>query len=491
MEKLITITTNFMPVVREATLESKPHLVAQVTLLVEGVHNGVLYTAAELSKYPSAWNGIPLPIDHPRVGGVGVTANDPTIIEEQCVGNLFNVIYDPDKARLVGEVWINIDKAQSLAPAVLSVVRSGRKLEISTGLYTDDDGTPGVWNGQQFAATVMNFRPDHLALLLDGVGACSIADGCGVNINKEVSMVVNPSLKNRVGLFIRNVFGLSANEDSHDALWSKLSSAVSSLDTDSWDHWIREVYDDYIIYQASGDKNPSEVGSAGTRFLYKRSYTVGADEEVVLSDDAQEVKEEKTYVPVGNDVNALLNLGNQPKEKVTMQNNDATVQALIACESTKFTKKDAEWLTALSAEQLETMLPVVNEDKPDAVPPIEDKVVPPIEDKPDAVPPIEDAQPITLEAYIAAAPSEVAETLRRSVARDEAEKNAVVDVLIANARCKFTKEQLVAKPLDELINLAELGNVPMDFSAGAGSAPVINEDGPGPMPPVFVKKEMV
>jgi len=483
MEKFNIITNVFdVAAVREMTFESRPHLVAPVVLLVEGVHNGILYEHAELERYPNAWSGIPLPIHHPRENGEPISANDPIIIEEQSVGNLFNVKYEANNTRLVGEIWVDINKANSIAPEVLGALRGGQRLEVSTGLYFDVDPQTGTWNGEQYEAIARNYRPDHLALLPGGVGACSWSDGCGVRSNEKEPkpMAKTDKLKKRARLFIMEM--LSLNEPSHDELRAKLQQAIDTLDNDSWIHFLREVYDDFIVYEARGN-NPSE-GIAGTSKLYKRNYSLGDDEAVTLAEEVIEVREERNYVPVGNDVDASPEPGKQQKETVTMtQTNDAAVQALIACEHTRFTEADAEWLNTLSAEQLEKMKAV---DEPcDDLPAAND--VPP-EDTPAAndVPP-EDT-PVTLESYIDAAPPEVADVLRRSVARDAAEKAAVIDALVANDRCKFTKEQLEAKQLEELTALAELANVSLDFSGAGGAPPAANDDEIPDMPKVFEKK---
>lgn len=483
MEKFsIIISLNTIAVTHERLFESRPHLVAPVVLLVEGVHNGFLYEAAELAKYPDAWSGIPLPIQHPRKNGEPISANDPTIIEEQSIGNLFHVHYDADKARLVGEIWIDINKASSIAPEALAAIRGGQRLEVSTGLYFDVDPQSGIWNDQQYNAIARNYRPDHLALLPGGVGACSWSDGCGVRSNKKEikPMKKIDEMTKRARLFIMEM--LSYNELSHDELRGKLQRAVDTLDNNSWMHFVREVYDDFVIYEARGTNPSSGVEMSGV--LYKRDYSTDADEAIVLADEAVEVREEKTYVPVGNAVDAAPKPGNQSKETVTMsKTNDAIVQALIVCERTRFTEADAEWLKTLSADQLETMKAVEQCEEP-----INNDTKVKVDDKPDAKPE-DDVTPITLKSYIEAAPTEVAGVLRRFVARDAAEKEAVIDALVANDRCKFTKEQLEAKPLDELNVLAELANVPVDFSGSAGALPETNDEDKIPeMPKVFEKK---
>ena len=493
MKKFNVITNAVSLFVHEATFESKPHLVAPCVLLVAGVHNGVLYTAEELAKYPSAWDGIPLPIKHPMENGAPISANQPSILETQSVGYLFNVSYEPDKKRLMGEIWVDVNKAEVIEPEVLVAVRDNKQLEVSTGLYFDEEMVEGEWGGESYTSVAHNFRPDHLALLPGGTGACSWADGCGVRANEK-----SPEKKtvlHRLNSILKEVSWLcgfakiNVNEDSHDELWSKLSRAVSSLDTDSWNHWLRDVYDDHIIYTAHGDKNPNEPGSAGTELLYKRNYTIGADDEVTLADETIEVTQEKTYVPVGNAAaGAAPEPGTKPKETKTMENNDAVVQALVDCDRTRLKAADATWLKTLSAEQLDSLKaldapcpddkPAANaDDKPDALPATDDK--PDAEDK-----------PVTLEEFIATAPPEVAETLKRSVAADARAKEVVVNKLVKNERCTFTKEQLIAKSLEELTALAELANVPIDFSGQAGApTPAANEDDPPAMPPVFEEKK--
>ena len=47
---------NMSALIRKDTFEDKEYLVIPVVLMAEGVHNKVLYTAEELSKFAEAWN---------------------------------------------------------------------------------------------------------------------------------------------------------------------------------------------------------------------------------------------------------------------------------------------------------------------------------------------------------------------------------------------------------------------------------------------------
>ena len=55
------------------------------------------------------------------------------------------------------------------------------RLKSATGLRTSDEHVSGVHNdGRAYIAIARKYRPDHLAILLNERGACSIQDGCGV-----------------------------------------------------------------------------------------------------------------------------------------------------------------------------------------------------------------------------------------------------------------------------------------------------------------------
>lgn len=526
---------------REERFEGRLHLVARVVALVQGVHNGVFYPSSELAKYPASWNGIALPVFHPEDLG---SANTPSFIEERSVGRLFNVRFDADTGKLIGEVWIDIDKAQTIAPEVLNLIRSGRPLEVSTSLFADDDGKPGRWAGEDYEATVINYRPDHLALLPGDVGACSWGDGCGVraqartqvptdakrSVQAEARNLLNKhfgaelednepmaeakGMMKKVRLLVGDIaerLGLRVGEASHDELRSKLQRALDTLDNEGWVHFVREVFDGYVVYEARGH-NPSETGSlSSVSLLYKRTYTIDENDEVTLSDEAQEVREQREYIPVSNVAGAALEgEGKTSKENDDMKTKNegarkTAIDALITCKNTRFDEDDRAWLNTLEDVRLDKLR--VNEDPPPADPPKEDPppadppkdASPPADTPKDASPPADmpkdnapkdNAQkPQTVDEYIGSAPPEIQGVLRRSVARDRQIKNKLVEALVANERCAFTKEQLAIKDIGELENLIALARVEVDFSAASGGPSSNVEDDVPDMLPVFPEKK--
>lgn len=617
---MATIIVN-LPVRREQ-FDGKEHLVAPVVLLVEGVHTGsggaLFYPAEELAKFAAAWNGIPIPVNHPQENGEYVSANTPKLLEDYSVGRLFGVNFDDAKKRLVGEVWIDINKAKKSFPAILDTIQKGGQLEVSTGVFTDDDGTPGQWNGEDYTATVSHFRPDHLALLPGGKGACSWADGCGLRANvrgtartpsfdgtestswadvtktfaayrdayyashggkpdevagtvaaapsamktwiasktllgegsadKERDLlffpVVNPktgklnegalravlggrgvqadipdaaktSAQNKARSLLNKHFdaeletnqktndggvldkfktlfknmaghlGLTVQELSHEDIRAKLRGALDEISGKAWSNYIREVFDDYFIYEAE-NTTPVDISAVtGVTKLYQRGYSIDGTGQVTLGDNPQEVVEVTNYVPVGNADQDKQIGNNKPTEDENMKK-DELIKALIDCPHNTLAANDEEWLKALSEEKLQAMRHIEKADPPKA----NDAMDPPKAkegDKPkgnDGDAAADEAKrPETVEEYIANAPSEIQGMLRRSVARDQQIRDDLVKGLLANRRNKFTEGQLNAKDIDELQALADLAQIDVDYSL-QGGGPKSNEDENTPPTPI-------
>lgn len=561
--KLIGVRQNAALPLREALFEGRQYLVAPVVALVEGVHNGSFYPAEEIAAFANTWNGVAVPVDHPRgSNGEPSEMNTPETLEARNVGRLFNMWFDAAQKRLRGEVWIDIEKAGRVDGRLIDHIRAGLPMEVSTGLFCEEEQTPGDWNGEHFTGIIRNIRPDHLALLPGGEGACNWADGCGIRANEEGKTmekmeinilttarrptyegteaiswaavdksfgayrdgyyaekgnrpddppsrvqdapaamknwiaahtllgegtadnerdliffpVVNPKthklnegalravlggrasqadipaaakdsaqamartllnsqfgteLAGHVGegriksLFrsLMEAVGFKAAEMSFGNIENKLRNAVDAMDTRGWLHYVEEVFPDHFIYRAR-PMDPTGVGmNRGEGIICSRSYTLDAEENVILADDVIEVHEEHSYVPVAQQ--------NAKKEETKM------------AEEKTFT-------TCLTANQCDHKDGACIGHKPEA--PI--KV------------------PATLDEYICAAPVEMRPTLLRALARDGQVKGKLIDGIMANSRNRFTKEQLTAKDIGELEAIAELGKVEIDYSGASARANV-------------------
>lgn len=182
--------------VRKATRNGRQYLVAPTTIIVPGVLNGskgALYYPADEVAHPNnvdAWNGMPLVNGHPTdEHGNHVSARSPKISAEYELGNFYGARISKNGS-LRGEAWFDVDRVHAVEPRILDALRSGKPVEVSTGLFTQDEPAPkgATYNGRAYDWIARSYRPDHLAILIDQPGACSVRDGCGVmveNANPE------------------------------------------------------------------------------------------------------------------------------------------------------------------------------------------------------------------------------------------------------------------------------------------------------------------
>lgn len=382
---------------RREQFQGREHVVAPVVMLVEGVHRGLYYPADEIGQTSDLWNGMPITVNHPMRDGKPISASDPKVLEESAVGWVFNTKWD---GKLRSEAWIDVARAEALAPEILRALSdgSGANLEVSTGLFTDEDKVAGQWNGEDYRATVRSYRPNHLALLPNGQGACNWGDGCGIRLNKEAE---------RVEMEIDDGPG-------------------------------------------EGQEPPVQVtGASGS--------SGSAD----------------------------------PKEETKTMDRNEAITKLIECECSRFVTNDRPFLETLTDEQLAAaqaldpaQAPESSPPNPPAMPPATEETQPPptpkIEFKAPAAPVI-----LTAEQYVAAAPPAVAGVLRRALAREQAEKNALVGALVGNERNRFPEEALRDKDIEELKALTDLAAITVNYAPQAGGPLPRPKTGPPPMPPVF------
>lgn len=185
---LETILFNLRSVGRPTykTHNGRKYLVAPLSLIVPGVLNGsqgpLFYSPLEIRKNHLDWNGIPLVSYHPQsLDGSHLSANDTAVLEKQGIG----FVQGSQIARnggLRAEGWFDVEKTRKVNNSILTALQSGQQIELSTGLYTDNipaaDGSN--FNGKYYSHHATNYRPDHVAILPDQIGACSLNDGCGV-----------------------------------------------------------------------------------------------------------------------------------------------------------------------------------------------------------------------------------------------------------------------------------------------------------------------
>lgn len=166
--------------------KGKEYLVAPTVMIrTPIVMNGLRYTAEEVQKFPAAWDGRPVTLFHPKdEEGDYVSANHSAVPEDVHLGMLRNTRFENGVLR--SEAWVEKEHTKATRPEVLEYYEGKKQgLQVSTGLFHDFLAVPGkMEDGTHYNGDVINIRPDHLALLPGGQGACSWEDGCGLRANE-------------------------------------------------------------------------------------------------------------------------------------------------------------------------------------------------------------------------------------------------------------------------------------------------------------------
>jgi hypothetical protein len=135
---------------------------------------------ATLARDPQSWAGVPVTLGHPQKDGKRISANDPAVLERHGLGTVAKPRIEKNK--LCVEALIDEARVTQLAGAAfLEALRSGEPSEVSVGCFVQTSQESGVCNGRPYRAVWQTLTPDHIAILADSRGACSIADGCGTH----------------------------------------------------------------------------------------------------------------------------------------------------------------------------------------------------------------------------------------------------------------------------------------------------------------------
>lgn len=202
MEKLVA---NLSGKVQTKTLAGRKYLVAPVTMILEGVFAGnqgaIFYEGREISKSAQAWNNRPITVGHPEAqDGVKISGCTPEALDKFGIGMILNASWNPRHKKLKAEAWFEESRLDVIpgGSRIKEALSKDTPLEVSTGLFVDNAMENGVFNGREYQAKARNFKPDHLAIILNGVGACSLKDGAGLLVNKsEVAGVAHYELNGK------------------------------------------------------------------------------------------------------------------------------------------------------------------------------------------------------------------------------------------------------------------------------------------------------
>lgn len=431
MELIQNIVANLSGKVRHDTMEGRPYVVAPMVMMVEGVLVGnegpLLYPEEEMKKVPAIWNHKPVVVYHPKINGKGVSACSPEILSTHKIGVIMNTRYEDGK--LLAEAWMESSRIDLVDPRINEALENDTTLELSTGLFTENEAVSGEFNDVSYDGIARNYRPDHLAILPDKKGACSIEDGAGfLRLNEaEPGQSVVQDFKAHLEAAGIDTTKLVGNELSHSSIWSMLST---DLRTRNEDAWIEEVYDSFYIYSLEGE-------------LFKQSYT---------SDEA-------SVMTVGDPIKVMRVIEYRTETGIFVSNRKdfnmnklEMVNALIANAELEWNEDDRPFLMGLEDTNLAKMSKVENADTETEV---ETKETPAA--AADKVEPTENkTADVTLDSYIANAPPELQGVLRNSVISYAAEKKRLINTITANEKNTFTAEVLGKMEVDALTPIAAL-----------------------------------
>lgn len=464
--------------IQRETLDGKGFIVVPAVMMVEGVHHGsagpVLHVADELSKFPSAWNGRPVVIYHPEEDGQGISANSNPGMEAIHVGKIYNAMFD-DKLR--AELWLDEAKLQETSPAAYQYILEGKPIEVSVGVFSDEERVEGVWGGESYIAISHNYRPDHLALLPDSKGACGWEDGCGIRVNQkkgDENEVNEDLLMKAKELALAGVrVYLSTNEDSsYSEIMRALQEKLNAMDSPEWVFYLVEAYDDYIVY----DVYPRSAEGAST--LYKRGYKINADGKAEFTDDPVPVKRSVSYDPVSTMAQGTTKGGKtemSDKKKCCPEKVDLLVQYGL------FKEEEREVAEALDEAVIDTMLSM--QAKSEKMEKTITDMQAQMNKAPDKVKP-EDAVKVLKDhfsdpdKFIGMLPAPMQEQMRHGMQLYNDQKQSIVDGIVAADAEAYTREELEAKSMDELKKLSRLAKAPVDYSGFGthGSRPASHEE---------------
>lgn len=429
-------------------MEGRQHMIIPCVMLVEGVHDGsqggLLYTPEELAKTPVVWNGRPVVVQHPTKNGVPISAGNPETFTEQKVGQLFNTRWEDGK--LKSDVWLDEDKANEVDERILTALQDGIVMEVSTGLFTDNEPTSGVYNGKSYVAIARNFRPDHLALLPDKIGACSVDDGAGLLRNQlETGVSIPPSI-------VQVWNELSHSDISHE-LHALIKPNTTAADKFIGGPWVVEIFDDFFIYEVDDSTK-----------LYYQKYT-NKDDKIALMGMPTECERVTRYkLKDGTMVGNQKFLADIHKGEIV--NKEQKVKALIANEKTPWVDGDSEALMNFSEARLDELLAneVKSEDEstqdvPAVAASTENKVAEDAPVKNDASDESVGNKQMTLNEFLATVPTEYRDVVQCGLAEHDAKKTKLITVITSNERNTFTLEYLQSRSMAELIPLAKLAEI--------------------------------
>lgn len=189
---LETITINLVGRAVLKVHEGREYLVAPGTSIVPGVLHGsegpLFYPHKQIARNYKDWDDTAITIYHPTNDfNIPASAKDISVLKKHGIGIIKNTTIGTI-GQLQHDLWFDVEYTKNAdkryGTDIYGRLSRGEPIELSTGLYTKNEPRKGAYNGKPYHFVARNYRPDHLAILPNQTGACSLQDGCGVLINE-------------------------------------------------------------------------------------------------------------------------------------------------------------------------------------------------------------------------------------------------------------------------------------------------------------------
>lgn len=443
-ERFQSITFNLSGKPRREMLDGKEHLVVPTVMIVEGVLNGsggpLMYRGEDLQETPQLWDHKPVVLYHPAG-----KACDPVVLNSRKLGVVLNTEWDPPKLRT--EAWLDIERCNALDKRIIENLEAGKVVEVSTGLFTTNKSEEGEWNGTSYSYVATSHRPDHLAILPDQVGACSVADGAGLGVWNSIKEGTPIDDIQRSSLMCvstsRPVENVKSYQDVTNELYTLLQARFG------YSAWIDAVFDAYFVYSIDGT-------------MYKLNYTK-SDKSVKISDgDPVEVYRDVQYITANGEGLATVKTSKVPlviKNKESEMTKKEKIDQLIA--NAGYEESDRVMLDGFSDEKIDKLIGNVKT--------VEPKKVENTNPSP-TVPAPQQQQVQNLDTYLQTLPPEVAAVVRNNIADNESKKKTLIEKIVAVQNANLAKNKATRVLNSEWLQTLEPAALEGILAMGGGTA---------------------
>lgn len=262
------------------------------------VMNRRLYPADQLAAGVKSLNGKPAPAGHPKNSkGQHISAANGEALAAAWIG-AYCTNARHEGGRTLTDIVVNGDMAMATEQGKKLVARldaaiagtNADPVHVSTGLNLIEVVANGESHGKKYTSIATNLQYDHLAILLDEVGAGTPEQGVGMFLNSEggedaiETIQVNQEPEDRryegaIG-WLRSLF------TNKDISFDQIASGLQLLVPDSC--WVREVFPGYAVWVDRDGKN------------WRQEYHASENGSVAWVGQPVEVLRQVSYEPVTN-----------------------------------------------------------------------------------------------------------------------------------------------------------------------------------------------